>query len=233
MSDVAIGGRLSSVAKFVRQGAMFADVGTDHAYLPVFLLIRGVIDRAVCSDINAGPLANARATAAEYGVYEKIDFVLTDGAGELSDFGITDMAIAGMGGELIAEIIEGAPFLMRGGVRLVLQPMTKQEHLRRYLYEHGFSLVGEDYVCEGDKSYLILAAEYTGHVPTSPAGREVTLGTLCRGALSGQYNYLTSKLKSKLSAYEGLLRGGRCDGELMEDISYIKGLLSEISRSKL
>ena len=67
--------RLFCAAEFVRRGAVFADVGTDHAYLPIFLLEEGKISRAVCSDINEGPLLNAEKNASEHGVLEKIDFI--------------------------------------------------------------------------------------------------------------------------------------------------------------
>ena len=114
-----IGKRLLSAAEFVRQGAYFADIGTDHAYLPLFLLEGGKIERAVCSDINAGPLETAKRNAEEYGLSDRIIFRLTSGAEGLSDMGITDYAICGMGGELIAEIIESAPHLKDGAVRLI------------------------------------------------------------------------------------------------------------------
>ena len=227
MSNI-VDGRLSSVAKFVRWGARFADVGTDHAYLPLFLLKEGIIDRAVCSDINEGPLANARATAAEFGVYDKIDFVLTDGAAALSEYGITDMAICGMGGELIAEIIEAAPFIKENKIRLILQPMTRQEHLREYLYLGGFSLVGEDYVSAGGKNYSIIVAEYSGVIPTDKPSAVIRYGTACEKSTAAQREYLCSKLRSKRAALSGIAKSGRRDEQLCGDIEYIERLLSEL-----
>ena len=230
MSEFTLDGRLSSAAKFVRWGARFADIGTDHAYLPVFLLLGGRIERAVCSDVNRGPLDNARATAREAGVYDKIDFLLTDGAAELSELGITDMAICGMGGELIAKIIEGAPFVKKAGVRLILQPMTRQEHLRAYLYNSGFSVTFEDYAADSGKFYSIIVAEYTGAEPLFPVTPEIRYGGICHGALAAQRGYLSAKLSAKKRASCGLESAGRTDAELLSDIDYINGLLSEIDR---
>ena len=96
--------RLLCVAKLVRQNAVLADVGTDHAYLPLFLLSVGKIDRAICSDINEGPLASARENASLDGLTEKITFLLTNGLCGVMAYSPTDIAICGMGGELIAEI---------------------------------------------------------------------------------------------------------------------------------
>ena len=157
-----LGKRLLSAANFVRQGAYLADIGTDHAYLPLFLLDRGVIGRAVCADINEGPLASAVENARECGLSDRITFKLTNGAIGLSDMGITDYAICGMGGELIAEIIDASEHLKDKGVHLILQPMTKQAHLRKYLAKEGFSILSEDYSHEAGRYYLTILAEYCG-----------------------------------------------------------------------
>jgi tRNA (adenine22-N1)-methyltransferase len=79
-------------------------------------------------------MANAR----EAGFFEKIKFVLTDGAAALADEGLTDVAICGMGGELIAEIIDKSPFFKDAGIRLILQPMSRQGQLRSYRAKNGF-----------------------------------------------------------------------------------------------
>ena len=89
-SASVIGKRLLSAAEFVRQGAYFADIGTDHAYLPLFLLKEGKIPRAVCADINRGPLESAQKNAEAEGLSDKIKFFLADGAASLSDEGISD-----------------------------------------------------------------------------------------------------------------------------------------------
>ncbi len=156
--------RLLCASEFVRQDAYFADIGTDHAYLPLFLLECGRISSAVCADINRGPLEIAKRNASEAGLSDRISFVLTDGAAGLSGMGITDYAICGMGGELIADIIERSPHLMCDGVRLILGPMSKQAHLRRYLAGKGFSIKNERYSYDAEKYYLTIVAEYNGEV---------------------------------------------------------------------
>lgn len=226
MSGFSIGARLLSVAKFVRQGASFADIGTDHAYLPVFLIKTGVIDSAIASDINEGPLENARRTAAEHGVGDRITFILTDGARELEKFKPTDLSVCGMGGELIARIIEDAPYLKARGVRLILQPMTRQEQLREYLFENGFSIVAESYSTELGKSYLVLAVEYSGAVPEDDI-RRVRYGVGDTDNPSAWRAYLTAKLKSKRAAYLGITSGGGDGSELLADIEYLDELLSK------
>ena len=158
----AIGARLLSAAEFVRQGAYLADVGTDHAYLPLLLLTEGKINSALLTDINEGPLASARKNAEESGFLDKVAFKLTSGAKELSDLGITDYSICGMGGELIADIISEAPHLKSRDVRLILQPMTKEGYLRRFLFKEGFSIINETYSHDAGKFYVCFAVEYTG-----------------------------------------------------------------------
>ena len=204
-----IGKRLLSAAEFVRQGAYFADIGTDHAYLPLFLLEEGKIARAVCADINAGPLESARSNAEEYGLSERITFRLTDGADGLSDMGITDYAICGMGGELITEIIEASEHLKCSGVRLILQPMSKQAHLRRYLAERGFSTVGESYSYDSGKYYLCLAAEYTGEC-RNIEDFEAEFGNLSLHAdISPEMQgYFDEKIRSLEKAVRGKIMGG-------------------------
>ncbi len=159
----ALNPRLTSAAEFVRQGARFADIGTDHAYLPIFLLSEGRISYAVCSDINEGPLASAKANAREAGLYEKMDFCLTDGVAALEGFNLSDIAVCGMGGDLIASIVEAADFLKDESINLILQPMTKQETLRERLYLMGYEITAESYSIDAGKHYVCMQAKYTGN----------------------------------------------------------------------
>ncbi|MBQ7363283.1 MAG: SAM-dependent methyltransferase [Clostridia bacterium] len=175
MTKDTLDGRLLSCAGFVRAGGVLADVGTDHAYLPIFLLKSGKIKRAVLSDVNEGPLSTARENAEAAGVLDLCDIVLTDGAAELSDLGITDYAVCGMGGELIARIVSEAPDMKREGVHLILQPMSRQAHLRRTLYNEGYSILDERYSAEGGKYYVTLLAEYTGEA-SAPCEEVLELG---------------------------------------------------------
>ncbi len=201
--------RLTSAAEFVRQGARFADVGTDHAYLPLFLLGEGRISYALCTDINEGPLASAVANAKDAGLYEKMDFCLTDGAATLSGYGITDMAICGMGGDLIASIVKAADYLRDEDINLILQPMTKQEALRESLYLMGYEIIAESYSCDAGKYYVCMQAKYTGRSkPLEDVDREVCP----RNARIVNKDLQIAYLKKKISTYKKIIGGKKSGG---------------------
>lgn len=204
-----LGKRLLSAADFVRQGAYFADIGTDHAYLPLFLIGEGKITRAVCTDINRGPLESAVKNARAVGYEDKIIFKLTDGARGTDGMGITDYAICGMGGELIADIIERSPHLMTEGVRLILQPMSRQSYLRRYLASRGFFEIGESYSFDGGKYYLCIAVEYDGACrEISDFEAEFGFTDLKSDVTPEKQGYIDSRLKALKKAADGKSRGG-------------------------
>ena len=229
MNKSALNARLCSAAELVRQNATFADIGTDHAYLPLFLLDEGRISFAYCADINEGPLASAGRNARERGREGQIELVLTDGAAALEGRGITDYAICGMGGELIADIIDRAPHLREGGVNLILQPMTKQAHLRKYLAEKGFSVIAESYSFDAGKYYLCLLATYTGEVRHID-GVEAELGGECRkmGDTSAEIGYIQGKIKAYTKAREGKKQGGEADPTDEKIIEALKARLTEL-----
>ena len=205
MKNSALNARLLCAAELTRQDATFADIGTDHAYLPLFLLESGKIKFAYCCDINEGPLASARKNAEERLRLSETEFILTDGATVLAGKGITDYAIAGMGGELIADIIDSAPQLRSEKVNLALQPMTKPEILRAYLYDNGFDIINEKYVADEGKKYVCMRACYVGSpVPYTPA--DIHFGKECFADkensgwcdyMSEQYSRLQSVIRGK------------------------------------
>lgn len=147
--------RLQMLADLVPVGAKLADVGTDHGYLPVWLLQEGRISRAIASDINREPLEHACRTAAEYGVSERIDFRLGAGLEKIRPDEADTIAIAGMGGETIQTILVTAPWTKEHGVKLLLQPMTKVEMLRTWLADNGYYFTGEHLVFDKDFLYPI------------------------------------------------------------------------------
>ena len=224
--------RLRCVANLVRQGAVLADVGTDHAYLPLFLLSVGHIDRAICSDINEGPLRSARENATELCQTENMTFLLTNGLSGIMDHHPTDIAICGMGGELIAEILQNAPEAHKTGVRFLLQPMTRQEHLRKTLFTLGFVIIKEEYVIEGEKNYLVIVAEYTGE--QQPFGeRECLLGARLwskEPMTEAEREYFAKKQKALLRRRDGRIRGGESATEEDRLLSYLAPYLTSSER---
>ena len=114
--------RLQMLADLVPAGAKLADVGTDHGYLPVWLLQEGRIRQAIASDINLEPLEHARRTAAEYGVSERMEFRLCAGLDKIRPDETDTIVIAGMGGETILSILESAPWSKKSGAFLRLGP---------------------------------------------------------------------------------------------------------------
>ena len=145
--------RLKLCADMVK-GKRVCDVGTDHAYLIAELISSGKCDTAVAADINEGPLSAARANLEKAGVTDRVDIILSDGLKNVPQEGITDIVIAGMGGELIAKILSECDWLE--GKNLILQPMSKSDHLLRWLWENGFEILKRQAVCEGKFCYTAI-----------------------------------------------------------------------------
>lgn len=156
--------RLNLCAEFVK-GDRICDIGTDHAYLVAELLSNGKCSTAVAADINEGPLAAARVTLEKAGVLDRADVILSDGLKSVPESGITDIVIAGMGGELISRILEACDWLE--GKNLILQPMTQAPYLVKWLYSNGFEIMEQRAVIDGRFCYTVINAVKTNAAPTS------------------------------------------------------------------
>ena len=151
--------RLKKIAELVSGNGTAVDVGTDHAYLAAELVRSGKCSKVIASDVKEGPLEAARNTVERYGIQDKIELILSDGLEKVHLDGVSDIIIAGMGGETIAEIIGNSSADKPENVRFILQPMTKVELLRKKLYEYQYEITGEYAVEDKDKIYVIITAE--------------------------------------------------------------------------
>ena len=164
IENIRLSPRLRSAAELVSKGAFIADVGTDHAYLPIALCLEEKIRGGVASDINDGPIDRAKENISKYGLSDRLCAVKTDGLAGIETYRPDHVMILGMGGELIARILIDAPWTKNGGIRLCLQPMTHPEKLRAFLAENGYEITDERIVVEEkeNKIYQIIAASYCG-----------------------------------------------------------------------
>ncbi|MBQ9978636.1 MAG: SAM-dependent methyltransferase [Clostridia bacterium] len=226
MENIKLNERLMTAVQFVREGSRLADVGTDHGYLPIFLILEGRISFAIAADINRGPLDKADENIHKYALDGKIKTVLCDGLTRIDKREVDDIAIFGMGGELIVNILDEAPWLKDTAKRLILQPMTHPEKLRKYLADNGYSIIGEALSFDRGKIYQTICAEYDGII------REFDEITLLYGEyilknggelLSEQMEMDSKKLLRKI---EGKRAGG-------EDVSYESDLLENIKKIKM
>ena len=152
--------RLGAVASYVQKGSRLADVGSDHAYLPLFLVEKGIIDYAVAGEVVQGPYQSALTNVAQAGKEELIQVRLANGLSAIeSSDQIDTITIAGMGGRLIADILEAGMDKLAGVQRLILQPNNREDELRTWLEAHGFQIVAEELVTENQKFYEILVVE--------------------------------------------------------------------------
>jgi len=162
-----LGPRLRAIAALVPEGCeCLADIGTDHGYIPVSLLLERKIPCAVAADIKAQPLDHARRTAVQYGVAAGLDFRLGDGLAVLKPGEADTIIIAGMGGDAITEILAAAPW-SRAGPLLLLQPMSKAEVLRAWLPLNGYKVLAEELVQDKGVLYPILTVRGGAMPPAS------------------------------------------------------------------
>ena len=152
--------RLELVASFVPQGAILLDVGSDHAYLPIDLIERGQIESAIAGEVVEGPYQSAVKNVEAHGLKEKIQVRLANGLAAFEEADqVSVITIAGMGGRLIARILEEGLDKLADVERLILQPNNREDDLRIWLQDHGFEIVAESILEESGKFYEILVVE--------------------------------------------------------------------------
>lgn len=152
--------RLMAIADLVRKGKAFADIGTDHAYLPVYLVEKEIINKAIAADLRVGPLENAREAVVSHGFTVQIELRLSDGLDNFKENEVEEIVVAGMGGLLISQFIDRTQWLKNEEIHLILQPMTHVEELRKTLFDNGFIIDKEVVAEDDDKLYIILSVYY-------------------------------------------------------------------------
>ena len=219
--------RLAAAASFGRKGKRVADIGTDHASLPIYIVGNDLSPYAVACDINKGPLNAAKQNIAAANLSDCIDTFLTDGLNGLEQFNPEDIFILGMGGELIWRIIEDSELTKQNGIRLILQPMTHPNDLRLGLYSNGFNIVDETLVRDRDRVYQIIVAEYDG-VERTATEVELWLGkkNIENGGedLSNLASLYAGAMKKKI---DGCAAAGYVDGATVKLYESFKALIEK------
>ena len=194
--------RMLMAARMVRKGSSVADIGTDHAYLPAYLILNGISPKALACDVRKGPLENAGKTVEHYGIEKEITLRLSDGFDEIEPFEADDFIMCGMGGTLMEQLVSRTYWLKDKRKRIIVQPQSHAEDIRRFFVENGFEILFEDACIDSGKLYCAMAAEYTGEITVKP------LSYIYSGELSNCQKKeaklflenINSRLKKKLEA---------------------------------
>lgn len=196
--------RLMQCAEFVSGKCCAVDVGTDHAYLAVHLISSGICKKVIACDLREGPLQSAKEHICAEGLENKIKTVLSDGLDNISPNGVSDIIIAGMGGELIAKIISRAEWIKENKVNLILQPMTKASSLRKYLFDNGFLIKCEKAVKSEPFIYSVINAQCSEVSATYEDYEIYTGGLDFRNELDREY--LKIQANKLITAGQGMLK---------------------------
>ena len=191
---VSLSKRLNAVASLVELGSSVADVGTDHGYIPVYLVENKISPFVVAMDINEKPLASCESLVKAAGFEDVILTRLSNGLEKLDRGECDTVIIAGMGAELIVDILSNCDFVNE--LHLILQPMTHPEIARKYLYDNGFEINNDFIVTDAKHSYSIFDANYTGKI-TPKVPMDYFLGNLTDFSQKEYFLHLLNYLKNK------------------------------------
>ena len=170
---------MNAVASMVTDGNVLADVGTDHGYVPIALVQKGKITKAIAMDINKGPLQRANEHIRSCRLENMIETRLSDGVEALDENEADTILIAGMGGELVIHILTDGEKVCRKAKELILQPQSDIDHVRRYLRENKYRIIDEDMVFEEGKYYPMMKVIPVGEELTEWQDMESDVVTAC------------------------------------------------------
>lgn len=211
--------RMLMAARMVRSGNSVADIGTDHAYLPAYLVLGGISPKALACDVRKGPLENAKKTVEHYGIEDKITLRLSDGFDKIEPFEADDFIMCGMGGTLMEQLVSRTRWLKNQSKRIIVQPQSHAEDIRRFFVENGFEILFEDACVDAGKLYCAMAAEYTGEITEKPLSY-IYSGKLpeCRKKEAKLFlENINSRLKKKLEAEK--IHGTAENAEYLEKVT--------------
>ncbi len=218
-----LGPRLAACAGLLEGGRPVADIGTDHGYLPIWLIKQGLAPVVLAADINPKPLAVAKKNAQRYGVEDKIILTLSNGLQNVPPELAQEIVLAGMGGELIFRVLTAVPWVKTGGRRLVLQPMSRAPELRKGLLKLGFEVLEEKALEDGSRVYSAFSARYIGNI--SSTGRLFPyMGKILPGTEAAE-KYAKKVLSGMLGQLNGLSHKGK-----LEEASQLQEVAEEIKR---
>ncbi len=192
--------RLQAVADLVSESQVVADVGTDHGYIPIYLLETGKCEKAIAMDINKGPLLRAKEHIAEHDLHDKIEVKLSDGVKALAVGECDCVVVAGMGGALAVKIMAEGQTVFKNLKEFVLQPQSELAKVRQYLYENEYCVVEEDIVLEDGKFYPMMKVKNGVSEPYSR--EELRYG---KGLLMQRHPILKQFLEKEVQTKEMIL----------------------------
>lgn len=221
--------RLATCAGLIKHGAKVADIGTDHGYLPIWLIKNGVCSHVYAADLREQPLQKAVKNAAQFSVSEQITFCLSDGLDKLDPSWMDTIVCAGMGGDLIIHILEQAQWLKNERYTLILQPQSSGQDLRRWLSENGFRLESETLLQEGGFFYSVIRAKFGNAAPLTPGQQFVSPAMLAENSplLPKQLDRL---IESMTKTIAGIQAGGET---ALPKLKYYQTALDELKEMRL
>ena len=222
---VPVSKRLLCCASQVPEGARVADIGADHGYLSIELLRSGRAAYVHACDLREMPLRRAMENAARYGVAEKMRFSRADGLRAVQPDEVDTVVCAGMGGDLIAQILADCPWLRDEKYLLILQPQSSGNDLRRKLAELGFGIEKETLVEDGGFIYFVICARFGNAVPLSP-GRQYLSEQLLRSGDRLLPRYIERIRRALTLTVEGIRKAS--DPAAGERLRYYETALREV-----
>jgi tRNA (adenine22-N1)-methyltransferase len=216
--------RLSAAASLIKGGGIVADIGTDHGYLPIYLIQSGKIEKAIAADIGKMPLENARKSVVQYELADKIELRLSDGLNSFRENEVDEIVFAGMGGTLIAEKLKETPWIKNKKLHFVFQPQSRAEDLREFLFSNGFEINEEIATHEGNRVYIAFDAFYTGKI------REFMIADCFLGKLPKTKDakiHIQKQVNRLQKRYDATKDIGKTDDELFKTIQKLKDFLND------
>ncbi len=196
-------GRLKAIANQIPHCSILADVGTDHAYIPIYAVKNNLCKRALAADLRPGPLKRASANIGRYGLTDRIETRLGDGLEPILLHECDTVTIAGMGGVLIRDILSASLVKAQAAETLLLQPNNAVEALRKWLYESGFDIMDEIIAFDAGKLYCIIKARWLNQ----PCMKDEFAYYIGEKIFEGNELYLDKYLLKKLKELEVIIEG--------------------------